>query len=125
MQAARQAQVHRPHAGAAAAGLPSDPAGLTTWAERLAPWRSYLTAHLWRAAPVRAPRKTTTSKKLAIQLKVMGFEPINISLDDYFVDRSRTPRDEEGNYDFECLEALDVEYLNEQLVALFAGYLGE
>ena len=49
-------------AGAAAAGLPSDAAGLTTWAERLAPWRSYLTAHLWRAAPVRAPRKTTTSK---------------------------------------------------------------
>ena len=65
--------------------------------------------------------KTTTSKKLAIQLKVMGFEPINISLDDYFVDRSRTPRDAEGNFDFECLEALDVEYLNEQLVALFAG----
>ncbi|MBL8966122.1 MAG: nucleoside kinase [Spirochaetaceae bacterium] len=65
--------------------------------------------------------KTTTSKKLAIQLKVMGFEPINISLDDYFVDRERTPRDEEGNYDFECLEALDVEYLNQQLLALFAG----
>jgi len=51
----------------------------------------------------------------------MGFEPINISLDDYFVNRDRTPRDEEGNYDFECLEALDVEYLNEQLLSLFAG----
>jgi uridine kinase len=65
--------------------------------------------------------KTTTSKKLAIQLKVMGFEPINISLDDYFVDRTRTPRDEKGELDFECLEALDVEYLNEQLLSLFAG----
>jgi uridine kinase len=65
--------------------------------------------------------KTTTSKKLAIQLKVMGFEPINISLDDYFVDRTRTPTDENGEPDFECLEALDVEYLNEQLLDLFAG----
>lgn len=43
-------------AGAAAAGLPSDPAPLVAWAERAAPWRSYLSAHLWRAAPVRAPR---------------------------------------------------------------------
>jgi Uridine kinase len=65
--------------------------------------------------------KTTTSKKLAIQLKVIGFEPMVISLDDYFIDRERTPRDEKGDYDFECLEALDVEFLNEQLVALFAG----
>lgn len=65
--------------------------------------------------------KTTTSKKLGIQLKVMGFEPVTISLDDYFVDRTRTPRDEQGNYDFECLEALDVEYLNEQLLTLFGG----
>jgi uridine kinase len=65
--------------------------------------------------------KTTTSKKLAIQLKVIGFDPVTISLDDYFVDRDRTPRDENGDFDFECLEALDVEYLNEQLVALFSG----
>lgn len=65
--------------------------------------------------------KTTTSKKLSIQLKVMGFEPLVISLDDYFVDRERTPRDEKGDYDFERLEALDVEYLNDQLLALFAG----
>ncbi len=65
--------------------------------------------------------KTTTSKKLAIQLKVMGFEPVVIALDDYFVDRDHTPRDENGEYDFECLEALDVEYLNEQLVELFRG----
>jgi uridine kinase len=65
--------------------------------------------------------KTTTSKKLAIQLKVMGFDPVTISLDDYFVDLTRTPRDENGDYDFECLEALDVDYLNQQLVTLFAG----
>ncbi|HUW41105.1 MAG TPA: nucleoside kinase [Rectinemataceae bacterium] len=65
--------------------------------------------------------KTTMSKKLSIQLKVMGFEPLVISLDDYFVDRERTPRDESGEYDFECLEALDVEYLNDQLLTLFAG----
>jgi len=65
--------------------------------------------------------KTTTSKKLAIQLKVIGFEPVIISLDDYFIDRERTPRDANGEYDFECLEALDVEFLNEQLVSLFRG----
>jgi len=65
--------------------------------------------------------KTTTSKKLSIQLRVLGFEPLVIGLDDYFVDRTRTPRDENGDFDFECLEALDVEYLNEQLVELFAG----
>jgi uridine kinase len=65
--------------------------------------------------------KTTTCKKLSIQLRVMGYEPVAISLDDYFVDRERTPRDEKGEYDFECLEALDVEYLNDQLVSLFGG----
>ena len=65
--------------------------------------------------------KTTTSKKLSIQLKVMGFEPLVISLDDYFVDRDKTPRDENGDYDFECLEALDVEFLNDQLLSLFSG----
>lgn len=65
--------------------------------------------------------KTTTSKKLSIQLRVLGFEPIVIGLDDYFVDRSRTPKDENGEYDFERLEALDVDYLNEQLLELFQG----
>jgi uridine kinase len=65
--------------------------------------------------------KTTTCKKLAIQLRVMGYDPVAISLDDYFVDRERTPKDENGEYDFECLEALDVEYLNDQLVTLFNG----
>lgn len=65
--------------------------------------------------------KTTTSKKLSIQLRVLGLQPLVIGLDDYFVSRDRTPRDENGDYDFECLEALDVEHLNEQLVELFEG----
>ena len=65
--------------------------------------------------------KTTTSKKLAIQLKVLGFEPIPIELDNFFVDRTKTPLDDEGKPDFECLEALDIAYLNELLVHLFAG----
>jgi len=65
--------------------------------------------------------KTTTSKKLSIQLRVLGLEPMVIGLDDYFVDRTRTPHDEDGQPDFECLEALDVDYLNEQLVELFDG----
>jgi AraC family transcriptional regulator of adaptative response / DNA-3-methyladenine glycosylase II len=50
-------------AGAAASGLPADPAPLTAWAARVAPWRSYLTAHLWRAAPVRPPRRRPTAKE--------------------------------------------------------------
>ncbi|HWP68725.1 MAG TPA: nucleoside kinase, partial [Rectinemataceae bacterium] len=65
--------------------------------------------------------KTTTSKKLAIQLKVLGFVPIPIELDNFFVDRTRTPLDAEGKPDFECLEALDIAYLNELLLRLFAG----
>jgi AraC family transcriptional regulator of adaptative response / DNA-3-methyladenine glycosylase II len=50
-------------AGATASGLPGDPRSLTAWAERIAPWRSYLTAHLWRAAPVRAPRTPRPAKE--------------------------------------------------------------
>ncbi len=65
--------------------------------------------------------KTTTSKKLAIQLQVAGFVPLVIELDSYFVNRDRTPKDANGEFDFECLEALDVEYLNQQLLDLFAG----
>jgi len=65
--------------------------------------------------------KTTTSKKLAIQLKVLGFEPIPIELDSFFIDRAKTPLDDEGKPDFECLEALDVAYLNELLLRLFSG----
>ncbi len=65
--------------------------------------------------------KTTSAKKLSIQLRALGFKPIHIELDNYFVDRSRTPRDEDGKPDFECLEALDIEFLNQQLLELFDG----
>ncbi|MDR2111474.1 MAG: nucleoside kinase [Spirochaetaceae bacterium] len=65
--------------------------------------------------------KTTTAKRLSIELKVMGLEPIAIGLDDYYLGTDKTPKNEKGEPDFECLEALDVPYLNEQLLALFAG----
>lgn len=65
--------------------------------------------------------KTTTAKRLVIQLRVLGLDPIPVSLDDYYVNHDRTPIDEEGKPDYECLEALDVEYLNEQLVDLLKG----
>jgi len=65
--------------------------------------------------------KTTFTKKLAIQLQVVGFNPSIISLDDYFVPREETPRDEDGNYDFEALEAIDIQLLNEHLLRLFDG----
>ncbi|MDR3168175.1 MAG: nucleoside kinase [Treponema sp.] len=69
--------------------------------------------------------KTTTAKRLSIQLKVMGIDPLAISLDDYYVNTDKTPRDEAGDPDYECLEALDIPYLNEQLVALLAGEKAE
>ncbi|MBP3512236.1 MAG: nucleoside kinase [Prevotella sp.] len=65
--------------------------------------------------------KTTTCKRLSIQLLANGIRPIGISLDDYFVDRDKTPRDESGDYDFESLYALDIPLLNSQMNALFAG----
>ncbi len=65
--------------------------------------------------------KTTTAKRLSILLKVMGLEPMAIGLDDYYVGKAHTPKDAKGEPDYECLEALDVEYLNEQLLALFRG----
>lgn len=65
--------------------------------------------------------KTTFAQRLRIQLRVNGIRPISISLDDYFLDRLHTPRDEEGNYDFEALEALDVELFNEHLSKLVNG----
>ncbi len=65
--------------------------------------------------------KTTFAKRLSVQLRASGFRPVAISLDDYFVDREKTPRDENGNYDFEALEAIDVELFNEHLLALFEG----
>jgi uridine kinase len=65
--------------------------------------------------------KTTTSKRMAIQLLVNGIKPLNISLDNYFVDRAHTPRDEHGEYDFEALEAIDLELFNDHLVRLLNG----
>ncbi|MCL2684416.1 MAG: nucleoside kinase, partial [Synergistaceae bacterium] len=65
--------------------------------------------------------KTTTSKRLAIQLQVSGKNPIALALDNYYVDREKNPRDENGNYDFEALEALDVDLINEHINALLAG----
>lgn len=65
--------------------------------------------------------KTTTAKRLKIQLQVCGLNPTVISLDNYFVDRERTPLDEQGNYDFEVLEAIDLDLLESQLAKLLKG----
>ena len=65
--------------------------------------------------------KTTTCKRLSVQLAVNGIHPIGISLDDYFLDREKTPKDGKGDYDFEHLHALNLPLLNEQLSALFRG----
>lgn len=65
--------------------------------------------------------KTTTSKKLAMQIQALGFTPKVISLDCYYAGRDKTPLDEDGKPDYECLEALDVELLNRNLVDLFNG----
>ena len=65
--------------------------------------------------------KTTTCKRLSVQLAVNSIQPIGISLDDYFLDRDKTPRDEDGDYDFEHLHALNIPLLNEQINALFRG----
>lgn len=68
-----------------------------------------------------ASGKTTFSKRLGVQLAVNGLQPYQISLDNYFVDRDLTPRDEHGSFDFEALEAIDVEFFNQQLLELFEG----
>ena len=68
-----------------------------------------------------ASGKTTFSKRLGVQLAVNGLRPFQISLDDYFVDREKTPKDEFGDYDFEALEAIDIDFFNEQLTQLFEG----
>lgn len=65
--------------------------------------------------------KTTFCKRLSIQLLTCGIKPVQISLDDYFVNREETPRDEHGEYDYESLYALNIPLLNSQLNALFAG----
>jgi uridine kinase len=65
--------------------------------------------------------KTTFANRLAIQLKVAGLTPVTLSLDNYFVNREFTPRDEHGEYNFEALEAIDIKTLNANLKALFNG----
>ncbi len=65
--------------------------------------------------------KTTFAKRLGIQLSIWGLDPVLISLDDYFIDREKTPRDENGEYDFEALEAIDVPMFNDHLNRLIHG----
>lgn len=65
--------------------------------------------------------KTTSSKRLSVQLAVCGLKPLAVSLDDYFVPRRLTPKDENGNYDFESLYALDLDLFNSDLNKLIAG----
>ncbi len=68
-----------------------------------------------------ASGKTTFSKRLGVQLAVNGLRPYLISLDDYFVDRELTPIDEFGEYDFESIDAIDIEYFNKHLLELLDG----
>jgi uridine kinase len=65
--------------------------------------------------------KTTSAKRLSIELMVLGIKPIAISLDDYYVGTAKTPKDEKGEPDYECLAAMDIPFLNEQLQALYRG----
>ncbi len=65
--------------------------------------------------------KTSSSLRIALQCKVLGLHPKVIELDNYFVDREKTPKDENGEYDFESLYAMDLEFLNQQLNDLLAG----
>lgn len=65
--------------------------------------------------------KTTFAKRLGIQLRLNGLKPVTISVDNYFVERKETPLDENGNYDFECLESIDLKLFNEHLTTLLNG----
>lgn len=65
--------------------------------------------------------KTTFGKRLAIQLLVNGIKPVNLSLDNYFVNREQTPKDEKGEYDFETIDALDINTFNDNIVRLLNG----
>lgn len=65
--------------------------------------------------------KTTFAQRLGIQLRLNGLKPVTISVDNYFVERQETPRDENGEYDFECIEAIDLKLFNEHLVKLLNG----
>ncbi len=65
--------------------------------------------------------KTTTARKLSMYLESFGLHPKAVSMDDYFVEREETPKDENGNYDFECLEAVDLDLFDKQIAALLKG----
>ena len=65
--------------------------------------------------------KTTFSHRLSIQLRAHGMHPHPIALDNFFKDRDETPRDEDGNFDFECLEAVDLELFNSKIISLLNG----
>ncbi len=65
--------------------------------------------------------KTTFSHRLSVQLRAHGLRPYPLALDNYFVDREQTPRDENGNYDFECIEAMDLDLFNSDMARLLAG----
>ena len=65
--------------------------------------------------------KTTFAQRLGIELRLNGFKPVNVSVDDYFVERSETPLDENGEYDFDCLEAVDLKLFNNHLTKLLKG----
>ena len=65
--------------------------------------------------------KTTFAQRLGIQLRINGLKPVTISVDNYFVERKDTPRNEKGEYDFECIEAIDTDLFNKHLVALLNG----
>ena len=65
--------------------------------------------------------KTTFAKRLGVQLRLNGLKPVTISVDNYFVERSETPRDENGEYNFECLEAIDLNLFNNHIKELLDG----
>ena len=65
--------------------------------------------------------KTTFSKRLSVQLMVLGLKPVTLSLDNYFVNREETPKDENGDYDFESIHALDLDFFNRQLQEILSG----
>ena len=68
--------------------------------------------------------KTTTTRVLGSYLRSQGYDPICISTDDYFVERDETPKDEKGNYDYECLNAIDINLLNNNLINLLKQITG-
>ncbi len=83
-------------------------------------WNSKKSRIVMMAGPS-SSGKTSSSLRIAQQCRVLGLNPKVIELDNYFVDREFTPKDENGEYDFECIEAMDVKLLNEQLNALLDG----